>query len=132
MFSLIVVYTLSFLFIYFTEIDITPRAALSVNLAKSVFLLIIYLVTVVNLYRKLKILPQSIMEKEVKSIYRQFIAFFIGFLVQVIYMSYIISYPQASFALEVCKTLIILVTFLAPIYWIIYAHCLTFKGMKEH
>ena len=47
-------------------------------------------------------------------------------------MSYIISFPKASFALEVCKTLIILVTFLAPIYWIIYAHCLTFKGMKDH
>ena len=68
MFSLIVLYTFSFLFIYFTKIDISPRAALSVNLAKSVFLLVIYLVTVVNLYRKLKILPQSIMEKEVKSI----------------------------------------------------------------
>ena len=132
MFTLIVAYTAVFLFIYFTKEDTTARVVLSVNLGKSISLLIIYLVTVMNLFRKLKLFPESIMKKEITSIKRQFLAFLIGSVLQVAYMSYIITRPKASFILEIFRTLIVIVTFLAPIYWIIFAHYLTFKGMKQH
>ena len=71
------------------------------------------------------------MKKEIDSIKRQFVAFLIGFTVNIIYISLIIAVSEVTFAFEFCKTLITVITFLVPLYWILFAHYQTFKSIIE-
>ena len=71
------------------------------------------------------------MAGEIKSIKYQFMSFFIGFTLQAIYLSYMISTPKSTFFFECIKTMILLVTFVVPILVILHAHFRTFRGMSQ-
>ena len=67
---LISVYLSLFCWIFFTKVDILAEMVLSLNLGFRVLFLLIYLVTVVSLYKKLKNFKLKGMGQEITSIKR--------------------------------------------------------------
>ena len=120
-----------FLFIFFTEMAISVNSVLMAHLGFRILFLVIYMVTCFKLFRTLRHYPDSIMEKEIKSIQRQSISFLIGFTLQAVYMILIILADEWTFALEVSRTAIMIISFVAPIWWLIFAHQQTFKGIDQ-
>ena len=51
------IYFVVFLFLFFTKYDINVQYALAIDLAFRVFLLVIYTVTVIKLFKKFQYLP---------------------------------------------------------------------------
>ena len=74
------VYGATLLWIFYEPDDLLRNPVLWINLCFRVLFVIIYLITVCRLYRKFRYFPKGVMDSEVKSIKRQFLAFFIGFL----------------------------------------------------
>jgi len=91
------------------------------DLIFQMILLSVYFMTVFSFIRKLKHFPGNAMRREIRSFKIQFLMFFIGFLVQAIYIIYMIADPVRNFYGECFRTVIVIVSFLAPIWVIIYA-----------
>ena len=86
--SLLLVFTGLFFYIFYTPDDVGRNRVLWINLTFRLLFLIVYVVTVCRLYRKFKYFPSGVMDSEVKSIKRQFLAFMIGFIVQCAFFAY--------------------------------------------
>lgn len=127
LFSLIAAYLGMFVWIYFTPEDVPAKTVLSLNLAFRVLFLGIYLATVISLVRKLKLFPPGVLQRELRSIKGQFFAFLLGFTAEAVYLGFMISDPGTSFLFECFKTLILIVSFLLPIFAIVLAHYQTFS-----
>lgn len=130
MLALVLAYTAVFLWIFFTPKDVGRANVLIINLCFRIVFLIFYLVTVCGLYRKFRFFNQGVMNNEIKSIKRQFLAFFIGFISQIVFFIWEIIDDRPSFAFEATKTVVFLVSFLVPIQVIILAHYKTFREQK--
>ena len=63
------------------------------------------------------------------SIKYQFICYQIGFSIQAIYLTYVIIFPDSAFVTEVLKTLVLIISFVAPIFMIILVHYITFSNI---
>ena len=79
-FLLILSYIGTGLWIFFTPIDVGRVIVLLINLSFRLVFLTIYLVTVYKLYQKIKFFNMDVMDREISSIKRQFLAFFVGFI----------------------------------------------------
>jgi len=81
MISFIVVSYLGMLFWIFYAPDIQVQIVLSLNLAFRIVLLLIFILTVIELFSTLKHFPAESMSIEIVSVKRQFVSFLIAFMI---------------------------------------------------
>ena len=127
-FALLMSYTGAFAYIFFTSRDIGRVNVLAINLGYRLVFLAVYSVTVSRLRRKFHCFPKGVMDSEVTSIQRQFLAFLVGFLAQFVFFIVMMVWAQPSIIFEATSTVVFVVSFLVPIQVILYAHYQTFKG----
>ena len=96
-----------------------------------IILLLVYFITVLNFTRRLQHFPQKAMRREIASVKCQFITFKIGALFQVLYIVFRIIYKNSRFRGEVFRTVVMLISFLAPVCVILIAQQRTFKEIKQ-
>ena len=121
----------TFLYVFFTPRDIGRKNVLGINMGFRIVFLAIYLFTVVRLHRKFHYFPKGVMDSEVKSIKRQFLAFLVGFLAQFAFFIAEMVDDRPSIVFEATSTVVFLVSFLGPIQVILWAHYQTFKGFDD-
>ena len=63
------------------------------------------------------------------SIKFQFMCYLIGFTIQAIYMICIICVPRATFVGECAKTIVLIISFVAPVFMIMLVHYETFSNI---
>lgn len=122
----IVTYFILFLAFFFTRYDINVQIALAIDLLFRVFLLVTYTITSTRLFKKFEHLPKIAQQKQILSIKYQFLSYLIGFSIQAIYLTYIIISPDSTFATEIIKIIVLIVSFVAPIFMIMLVHYSTF------
>ena len=121
-FALLLIYFTMFLVIFFIMVNVSVNAVLITHLGFRIMFLIIYMVTCFKLFRTMKLFPDSIMENEIKSIKRQSLSFLFGFTLQASYLILIIIEDEWTFPLEIFRTAVMIVSFVAPICLLIFAH----------